>query len=212
GHTLRIGPAALLPAPRPRMVDEDAPHHARRRAEKMPSPFDGHRAQRRQPQVGLMDQVRRLQRVLGAFVLQQAGRQAAQLAVDDGEQLLERGRIARVPPVQQMRDVTHIYGARAGHSSSRAPSRFFNEPRCRVLSPCIAGIPMTLLRACAFSLLFLLFNAGLNDAPAGSPPPNDWIPPVTLEACVSTQGYWTQHPEAWPLATLVLGDAAFPGH
>jgi RHS repeat-associated protein len=71
---------------------------------------------------------------------------------------------------------------------------------------------MTLPRACAFSLVFLLFNAGLDGAPTGSPPLNDSALPVAVETCVSTQGYWTQHAEAWPLATMVLGDAAFAGH
>ena len=94
------------------MIYEDASHRLRRRAVEVPPSFDRHVAQTRQRQIGLVHQVRRLQRVVTALVAKQAPGQVPQLPVHDAQQLLERVAIAGVPPSEQLGNVTHMWRER----------------------------------------------------------------------------------------------------
>ncbi|NVB78110.1 MAG: DUF4215 domain-containing protein [Kofleriaceae bacterium] len=47
-----------------------------------------------------------------------------------------------------------------------------------------------------------------NDPPVNedSPPPaSENYPPVSEDGCTLTQGYWKNHPDAWPVSSLTLG-------
>jgi hypothetical protein len=50
-----------------------------------------------EPQVGLVDERRRLQRVIVAFVAHVPPRNAAELVLDEHDQLIERSRLAASP-------------------------------------------------------------------------------------------------------------------
>ena len=106
-HRLRAA-APLLIVLRPREVDEDAAHQARRHRQEMDAvlPVDLLRAD--QAQVGLVDQRGRLQAVPGALASHAAARDAMQLLVDERHQLLEGGFVAATPREQQAGDAAGI--------------------------------------------------------------------------------------------------------
>ncbi len=86
---------------RPGVVHEDSPHHARRQGEEMGAALPVHRVLADQPDVRLVHEGRRLQRVVAAVSAQMAGSAAAQLAVDQRQQFVLRVRMPVRPRVEQ---------------------------------------------------------------------------------------------------------------
>ena len=103
GHTLDTI-VAFARAVTTGVIDEDASHRLRRDAEEVCPILPVHLTLIDQSQVDLMHQGRRLQRVVHAFAAKLAGGYAAELIVDERQQLLERGRVASTPVSQQRRD------------------------------------------------------------------------------------------------------------
>src|SRR5262249_23395901 len=97
------------------MVDEDSAHRLRGHAEKMCSILPTDLALVDESQVDLMDQRRRLQRVVYALTSKLARRDAPELVVDERQQLLERSCVASTPVGQQRGDAP-----RRSHTSQAA--------------------------------------------------------------------------------------------
>ena len=76
----------------------------------MPLVLDAHLPQAGKAQKQLVDERRRLQRVIRPFLPQEAIGHAPQLVVDEHEQFLHRRRIAAVPAIQQAGDVPDLHG------------------------------------------------------------------------------------------------------
>ena len=79
-------PAALLRAARARALDQDLPHRVRRDGAEVRAVLPALRPILQQPQIRLVDERRRLQRLPGTLAAQIARRQAPQLLVDDRQQ------------------------------------------------------------------------------------------------------------------------------
>src|SRR4026207_2405351 len=82
------------------MIDEHAPHHLRRDPEELCAILPG-RALIDESQIGLIDQRRRLQRVIPPFASQVGGSPPVELVVHDWYQLVSRTDIAVAPCTQQ---------------------------------------------------------------------------------------------------------------
>ena len=88
------------------MIDEDAPHHLRgERVELLPV-IEGRLILLHQPQPGLVDERRGLQRMAAPLAPEERVGDLPQLAVDDRRQRIERGAVAVGPPRQEMRHLT----------------------------------------------------------------------------------------------------------
>ena len=102
-HPLRAAPAFAIPA-RPRVIDEHAPHQARRDPEKVRAILPADASGVGQPEKRLVHQRCGLQRVAAPLAAHVPARQAAQLRLDERRQLLERAIIAVAPRPQQLGD------------------------------------------------------------------------------------------------------------
>jgi hypothetical protein len=89
------------------VLDQNAPHRLGRRAVKMAAVLEVHFAQARQAQIGLVDQCRRLQRVLGPFVAQHGARQLPELRVHRVDQRRQGTLVPSTPLIEQASDVSH---------------------------------------------------------------------------------------------------------
>src|SRR2546421_12243469 len=91
-----------------------------------------------EPQVRLVDESRRLQRVTRALPFQTTPRNLVQLAVHERNELLEGGLVALSPGDQQCRNVVHRpptggdYSARPAFTLSRPVSRLSQRDRAHV--------------------------------------------------------------------------------
>lgn len=95
-----------------RVIDEKLSHRARGDREEVESILELAILALREPQVGLRHQLARLQRVVPSLAAQVVGRDPLQLAVDDRDQLVERGGVTAAPVAQQLRHRT----GRGGHA------------------------------------------------------------------------------------------------
>ncbi len=86
----------MLPRPlAPGVLDEDAAHGLGRRGEEVAPAVPGpHRVRIHQPQIGLVDQGRGLERLARLLVREPQGCQLPQLVVDQRQQLLGGPRVA----------------------------------------------------------------------------------------------------------------------
>ncbi len=104
-RNVQLSAAPFRPAARARHVDEDAAHDLRGGAEEMRAVLPLHVLPVHQPQVGLVDERRRLQDVARPLAGHLARRQPVQLVLDHGRQGLERSRIAATPGDQELGNV-----------------------------------------------------------------------------------------------------------
>ncbi len=87
----------------PRMLDQDAAHDLRGHREEMGAILPLHPRVVDQPQVGLVDEGRRLQAVAGTLPFHVAAGQPVELVVDNGGQPFERTRVSGAPRAEQLR-------------------------------------------------------------------------------------------------------------
>ena len=92
------GPAALLSATCPCVVHEDAPHYLRRDGKKVRPILPADHIGADQPHKRLVDERRRLKRVLGTLSGHATASDPMQLLVDQRHQLLEGVPVASCPP------------------------------------------------------------------------------------------------------------------
>jgi hypothetical protein len=92
-------PAALVAAPRAGMIDEDAAHGPRCDGHEVGAVLEGNVGVD-QPDVGFVDERAGLECVVGALGLQGPPRQTGELAVDDGQQPIERVAVTAAPRLQ----------------------------------------------------------------------------------------------------------------
>ena len=102
-HPLCAAPAFAV-APRPRVIDEHAPHQAGRDAKKVRAVLPADTPGVGQAKKRLVHERGGLQRVSAPLAAHVASSQAAQLRLDERQQLLERGIIAVAPRPQQLGD------------------------------------------------------------------------------------------------------------
>src|SRR5262249_26433684 len=88
--------AVLVTGPAPRLLDEDLPHGPRRGAEEVSPALPAGILVPDQPQVGLVNQGGRLERLPGAQLVRQRLGQAAQLVVDRRHQVGRRPSLLRL--------------------------------------------------------------------------------------------------------------------
>ena len=100
-----LGPRAAFGIVATRVVDEDAAHRLRRHGEEMGAVLPVHALVIDQPQVGFVDQRRRLQAVAGALAPHVVVRQTTELVVDDRHQEGERTLIPVAPRPEKRADV-----------------------------------------------------------------------------------------------------------
>src|SRR5262245_56500842 len=114
------------------MVNEDSAHRVRGHAEKMCSILPTHMALVDEPKVDLMDERRRLKRVVYALTSKLAGRDAPELVIDERQQLFERSGVASTPVGQQRRDAPGRGHRRQGATASAPrPSIAISNRKCR---------------------------------------------------------------------------------
>jgi hypothetical protein len=114
----RDGPDALAPfssGMTTGVVDQDSAHHLCGHTEEVRSTPPIDTALIDQPQVSLVDQRGRLQRVSGSLAPKLARRDAAELRIDEWQQLIECTVVAATPITEQRRDA-----AGRGHQPSSA--------------------------------------------------------------------------------------------
>jgi hypothetical protein len=87
-----------------RMVDENPPHHPRGHAEEVGAVEPGQLLLAHEPDEGLVDQRRRLQRVIATLSSQVAGRSLAKLLVHERDQILWRLLVSVPPRLEQLTD------------------------------------------------------------------------------------------------------------
>ena len=85
---------ALEPSLVASTVHQDPPHGFRGRAEKVPPSLPGHRPGSHEPQIGFVDQGRRIECLSRRLVLQATGGQSTEFVVNQRQQLLRRRGIA----------------------------------------------------------------------------------------------------------------------
>jgi hypothetical protein len=98
------------------VIDQDPAHDLRRNTKKMRSILPIDLALVDEPDVRLMNKGRRLQGVVGPLVPKLARGHAAELRIDEWQQLIERSPVAATPLAEQRRDV-----ARRNHWSLLQP-------------------------------------------------------------------------------------------
>jgi hypothetical protein len=103
GHALQP-PAALLGEPFPGVIDEDSPHHPGGDAEEVRPVAPLRLSLVNEPHVGFVNERRWLQRMTGWFSLHVAGRQTAQVPVNERQQVLEGIPIPVAPGDEPLRD------------------------------------------------------------------------------------------------------------
>ena len=105
-----------------RVIDEDAPHQPRGHREELRAISPPHAAHAREPQKRFVDERRRLQRMVAPFATHLPPRHAAQVAVHDRHERVERERVAVPPRAQQGRDLRrHAFRHRPGRFQFRTP-------------------------------------------------------------------------------------------
>ena len=87
------------------MIHEDAAHELRRDAEELRAMLPRRSPLIHQPEIEFMNERRRRERVIGTFPPELARRDPPQLAINYGEQAIERARIPFRPTQQQPSDV-----------------------------------------------------------------------------------------------------------
>jgi YVTN family beta-propeller protein len=83
------------------VVDEDTPHHIRRDPKEMAAILPRHRDVTDQPQIHLVNQSRRLQRVVVAFLTEATGGALPQLTVHERQQLIASAKVPSPPRAKQ---------------------------------------------------------------------------------------------------------------
>jgi hypothetical protein len=81
------------------MIDQDAPHHLTRDSEELPAVLPHDLPLIDQPQICLVHEGRRLQRVPAAFAAQLPSRPPAQVLIHDRHELVAGGGIASTPGI-----------------------------------------------------------------------------------------------------------------
>jgi hypothetical protein len=121
----RSAAAPLEIRARAREIDQDAPHQLRRHREEMRAILPPHLARINQPQIGLVDQRRGLQRVARLLAVHVVSGQSAQLFINQRHELLQRQLIASAPGQQQMSDFLdrRLRHNRPRHEPATAPPR-----------------------------------------------------------------------------------------
>ena len=112
GHRCHAA-AAFLRSAIARVVDQDAPHHARGQAEEIGAAGPALDLLHDEAQVGLVHQCSRLQRMAGTLARELAAGQALELVVDNGKKRVQRGGITGPRCTQLLRDIDC-----AGHRGS----------------------------------------------------------------------------------------------
>src|SRR5262249_24581897 len=108
---------ALAGGAAPRVVDEDAAHRLRRDAQEVRAPLEAPLGVLvDEPEVGLVDQRRRLERVVGRLPAHHPRGDPVELVVDDREQLVAGSRVARAQAREETRGLTCV---RARHAALR---------------------------------------------------------------------------------------------
>jgi len=79
------------------MIDQDPSHHLRRHAKEMRAVLPGNSLLTDQPEVRLVDQCCRLQRVVPTLVAKVAGRPPSQLSIDERQQIVPRLEVTPAP-------------------------------------------------------------------------------------------------------------------
>ena len=134
---LRIAPT--------RVVDEDAAHGLRRNGQEMGAVLPLHALVIDQPQVGFVDQRRRLQAVAGALALHVVVRQTTEFVVHDRRQQSERRCPRRSTPGE-------------AQLTSSGTGSLAHPPRCIVTRVGLYMRPSPFLRLIAPSRLLRLFG------------------------------------------------------
>jgi hypothetical protein len=101
----------------PRMIDKDSAHDLRHDAEEVPATLPIDLTLIEESQVGLMNQSRRLQRVIDALMPELTHGDAPEFPVDDGQQTGERVPVALTPVLEDRR-----YVRRGTHLTAVTPS------------------------------------------------------------------------------------------
>ena len=109
--------AALVRVFLARVIDENLPHRARGEGKKMTSTLRCRTGGPHQTQVRFIDKSRGLECVAGTLVAQVRARHAAQFAVDDREQPIERIRNAAAPVVEKRGDL--LIRLAVGHTGAQ---------------------------------------------------------------------------------------------
>jgi len=104
----------------PCVVDEDAAHHLRRDSEEVRPILPPDTLLTEEPEIGFMDQCRRLERVVRALAAKVRGRSASKFAINERQQLIARLKIAPPPGLQQS---THVDRSGLGASWRSAVAR-----------------------------------------------------------------------------------------
>ena len=106
----------------PRHVDQHAPHDLRRHGEEVGAVLPARVLPVDQPQVGFVDQRRRLQEVARPLSRHVARREAVQLLLDHRRQRVERGLVASAPGHEQLGDIGGgVHGRFPGPSLTNRP-------------------------------------------------------------------------------------------
>ena len=128
------------PAPRfaivaTRVVDEDAAHGLRRCRHEMGAVLPVHALVVDQPQVGFVDQGRRLQAVAGALAPHVVVRQTTEFVVDDRHQEGERKLIPVAPRSKKRADVARNRFSGVSVPMHRAAGIIWPSPSLRLIAP-----------------------------------------------------------------------------
>ena len=102
---VKLAAAAFRAVSRPRHVDQDTAHDLRGHGKEVGAVLPAYVLPIDQPQVGLVDERRRLEDVSRALARHVSRREAMQLLVNQRRQRLERGLVAAAPRGEQLRDV-----------------------------------------------------------------------------------------------------------
>jgi hypothetical protein len=89
---------------RARVIDQDPSHHLRRHAEEVRSILPADPLLTDQPEIRLMDQSGRLQRVIPTLVAQVAGRPPPELSIDQRQQIVPRLEVSPAPGPNEIAD------------------------------------------------------------------------------------------------------------
>jgi hypothetical protein len=98
-------PSPLSGAVAPRVVDQDSAHHLRGDTEEVPTMLPVDVALVEEPQIDLVNECGRRQRVIDALVSQLARGNLTELLVHDRQQLVESGLRAATPLPQERRHI-----------------------------------------------------------------------------------------------------------
>ncbi len=103
------------------MVDQDAPHGLGGHTEEVRPARERDLGLIHQLDVRLVDQRRRVERLVGRAVAQETARQHAELLVDERRQLVQGPRLTLADAAQQLRDAVHRGRRHAALQSLSSP-------------------------------------------------------------------------------------------